>query len=146
MQRRLFRKSKGKIIGGVSVGMGEYFDIDPVLIRILFVVLTFQGGVGILAYIILWIVVPMRLQPVGVTGAGEENMRTDDFSEMDASSKKARSRKRDSIAGSILVGLGLLLLADNLIPAISFENVWPVLLIAIGGGLLWNAQKKDMEE
>jgi phage shock protein PspC (stress-responsive transcriptional regulator) len=47
------------MIAGVCGGLGEYFDVDPVLIRLLFVVTAFISGVGILAYIVLWIVVPL---------------------------------------------------------------------------------------
>ena len=46
------------MIGGVSVGLGEYFDLDPVLIRILFLILLFFIGGGLLAYVICWIVMP----------------------------------------------------------------------------------------
>lgn len=55
---RLYRSRSEKMIAGVSGGLGEYFDVDPVLIRLLFVVTSFISGAGILAYIILWIVVP----------------------------------------------------------------------------------------
>src|SRR5688572_2054274 len=57
---RLYRSRSQKMIAGVSGGLGEYFDVDPVLIRLLFVVTTFISGVGILAYIVLWIVVPFE--------------------------------------------------------------------------------------
>ena len=46
------------MIGGVSVGLGEYFGLDPVLIRILFLILLFFIGGGLLAYVICWIVMP----------------------------------------------------------------------------------------
>lgn len=55
---KLYRSRSQKMIAGVSGGLGEYFDVDPVLIRLLFVVTAFISGVGILAYIVLWIVVP----------------------------------------------------------------------------------------
>jgi phage shock protein C len=55
---RLYRSRSQKMISGVCGGLGEYFDVDPVLIRLLFVVTAFISGVGILAYLVLWIVVP----------------------------------------------------------------------------------------
>jgi phage shock protein PspC (stress-responsive transcriptional regulator) len=55
--RRLYRYPENRVIGGVCSGLGIYFDIDPVLLRVAFVVLLFVGF-GPLAYIILWIVVP----------------------------------------------------------------------------------------
>src|SRR5437762_3093747 len=60
MPSRLYRSRSQKLIAGVSGGLGEYFDVDPVLIRLLFVVTAFISGVGILAYIVLWILVPLE--------------------------------------------------------------------------------------
>src|SRR3712207_1294419 len=57
---RLYRSRSEKMIAGVAGGLGEYFDVDPVLIRLLFVVTAFISGAGILAYIVLWIVVPVE--------------------------------------------------------------------------------------
>src|SRR5215217_4712305 len=56
--KRLTRSSSDKVIGGVSGGLGRYFGVDPILFRIAFVVLTFAGGVGALAYIGLLAFVP----------------------------------------------------------------------------------------
>lgn len=56
--RKLYRDKDKGMIGGVATGLGHYFGIDPVWMKILFVVLLFAKGVGILPYLILWIVVP----------------------------------------------------------------------------------------
>jgi phage shock protein C len=56
--RRLYRSGKDKILGGVCGGLGEYFGVDPVLFRILFVLLALGWGFGILLYIICWIIIP----------------------------------------------------------------------------------------
>jgi len=66
--RRLRRSSTDRMIGGVAGGLGRYFDIDPVLFRIAFVVLLFAGGAGILAYLGLWLVTPSDETPA--EGAG----------------------------------------------------------------------------
>ncbi|MFN8634592.1 MAG: PspC domain-containing protein [Chloroflexota bacterium] len=65
---RLYRSRSHKMLAGVCGGLGEYFDVDPVLIRLLFVVTAFISGAGILAYLILWIVVPFE---------GEEGLKFD---------------------------------------------------------------------
>jgi phage shock protein PspC (stress-responsive transcriptional regulator) len=57
-RKRLYRDESTGSIGGVCSGLGWYFGIDPVLVRIAFVLLTILGGSGILLYIILWIVIP----------------------------------------------------------------------------------------
>jgi len=56
--KRLFRSRKDRILGGVCGGMGSYFNLDPVLVRVVWAVLLFAAGVGFLAYIIAWIIIP----------------------------------------------------------------------------------------
>ncbi len=56
--KRLYRQLNDKMIGGVCTGLGEYFDVDPVLVRVLFVIAFFLGSMGFWLYIILWIIVP----------------------------------------------------------------------------------------
>lgn len=57
-QRRLYRNFDNRVIGGVCSGLGAYFNMDPLVMRILFVVLFFAQGIGLLVYLILWIAVP----------------------------------------------------------------------------------------
>ncbi len=56
--KRLYRDGDNKILGGVAYGLGNYFGIDPAIIRILFIVSIFIGGSGIIAYFILWVSIP----------------------------------------------------------------------------------------
>src|SRR3954468_1100903 len=56
--RRLTRSSSDRVLGGVSGGLGRYFDIDPIIFRIGFVVLTLAGGAGFIAYVAAWLLVP----------------------------------------------------------------------------------------
>ena len=56
--KRLFRSGKDRILGGVCGGIGEYFGVDPVLVRLLWVLFSIAYGSGILAYIIAWIIIP----------------------------------------------------------------------------------------
>jgi phage shock protein C len=62
--KRLYRSRKERTVAGVCGGIGEYFGIDPTLIRILFVVGLMMGGPGVLAYLILMIVVPEEPLPM----------------------------------------------------------------------------------
>ncbi len=57
-KKRLYRDTDDAIIAGVASGLARYFDIDPVIVRVLFIVAVFFNGLGILAYIVLWLVVP----------------------------------------------------------------------------------------
>jgi phage shock protein C len=57
---RLYRSTKDKVIAGVCGGMGEYFDLDPVLFRIVWILLALAFGLGIVAYLIAWIIIPKK--------------------------------------------------------------------------------------
>ncbi len=60
MDRRLFLSDTNKKIGGVCGGLGEYFGIDPTILRIVWFLSIFLEGVGLLAYFIAWIAMPRR--------------------------------------------------------------------------------------
>ena len=61
--RRLYRAGNDKILGGVCAGLANYLRLDPAIVRIIFVLITFGWGAGPLLYIILWIVLPTRALP-----------------------------------------------------------------------------------
>ena len=57
--KRLYRSSKNKIIAGICGGIGEYLGIDPVIVRLVWVIFTLLSfGAGILAYVIAWLIIP----------------------------------------------------------------------------------------
>lgn len=58
-QKRLYRSREERVIAGVCGGIAEYFEVDPTLIRLLAVIVVLLGGSGILAYLIMWLVVPL---------------------------------------------------------------------------------------
>ena len=60
MKKRLYRSKTNSMIAGVCGGLGEYLDIDPTFIRLLWILFILAGGSGILAYIIAWIVIPQQ--------------------------------------------------------------------------------------
>ena len=61
MKKRLYRNENEKMIAGVCSGIAEYFDIDPTLIRLAWVLFCALGGSGIIAYIIAAIIIPQKL-------------------------------------------------------------------------------------
>jgi phage shock protein C len=58
--RRLYRSRSEKMIGGVAGGLAEYLDVDVSLVRLVWVLLALLGGGGLLAYIVLWIIMPVE--------------------------------------------------------------------------------------
>ncbi len=153
MEKRLYRSYTDKMLGGVCGGLGEYFDIDPVLIRVLFVVAVLFGGGGILAYIILWIIVPQKPfsipKPDQNTPAGSSandsapnNQNENTFRNFVVEKRKMN---KNSLVGIILIFLGTLFLLDNFVPRFSFHDFWPLILIGIGFGLILNARNNQYE-
>lgn len=60
--RKLQRSTSNKMIAGVCAGIGKYFNLDPTIIRVLYVLMVFFAGFGILLYLILWLVIPGESQ------------------------------------------------------------------------------------
>lgn len=56
--KRLYRSRTNRKLAGVCGGIGAYFEVDPVLIRLLWIVFTLAGGGGVVAYLIAWLIVP----------------------------------------------------------------------------------------
>jgi phage shock protein C len=60
MAKRLQRSRTEKMLAGVCGGLAEYFEVDPTIVRVIWVAVTLIGGAGILAYLILWVIVPQQ--------------------------------------------------------------------------------------
>ena len=137
--KRLYRSRTHRVIGGVAGGIGEYLDIDPVLVRILFILALFAGGVGFLAYIIAWIIIPEQPRDSTMTmppDTQQPNMPP----QPQQPSKPEEAPRRGSIVGGLaLLVLGLLFLGQNFLPDFNFGDWWPLILVAIGVGLLYKA-------
>lgn len=58
--KKLYRSSDDYIIAGVCAGLGDYFSIDPIIFRIIFIVLTIGSGIGVLLYLVLMIILPKK--------------------------------------------------------------------------------------
>ena len=56
--KRLYRAREGRVVAGVCAGLATYFGVDPTLVRLAFALVTIFGGVGVLLYLIAWIVIP----------------------------------------------------------------------------------------
>ena len=56
--KKLYRSSSDRVIAGICGGIGEYFNVDPVLVRLIWIVFAFAAGGGVIAYLIAWIIIP----------------------------------------------------------------------------------------
>jgi len=140
MARQLFRSQRNKKIGGVCGGLAEYFDIDPVLVRVAFIIITLAWGFGLLMYIILWIIVP--LAALDYEPAREEKSEPEGAIEEDKCCNGGNHRGK-AIAGIVLIALGVLILMENVFTYFHFMHTWPILLIIIGVLILVLNTKKS---
>jgi phage shock protein PspC (stress-responsive transcriptional regulator) len=147
--KRLYRSQIDRKIAGVAGGLAEYFVMDPLLIRLAFVILMLAGGGGFLIYLVLWIVTPdnpLRFRPnMAHTDQGFQQTNTgtaDSNAEPPPFPQASKRNKGSLIGGLVLITLGVLFLADQLIPQVNFGDLWPVILIVIGIGLLINTVTK----
>ncbi|MFL5797697.1 MAG: PspC domain-containing protein [Actinomycetota bacterium] len=123
-RRRLYRRTDDKVIAGVAGGLADYFEIDPVLVRIGFVILAIAGGAGIIAYGVMWWMVPPTQE---VSGPGEDVIR--------------RLKRAPTWVAVALLALGGVLLANQLGPRHE-DLVWGLGLLALGGFLFWHTTER----
>lgn len=133
--KRLYRSKDNQMIAGVCAGLGEYFSVDPTVIRLIFVLATIFGGYGVVAYIILWIILPEESdKQIGAEDTVKENVaamrsKAEKFAAgLKSDANEGRTR---IIFGAILVGLGVLFFLDNF-GIFRADIFWPLVLIAIG--------------
>ncbi len=131
--RNLYRSRNNRVIAGVCGGLGTHMGIDPLILRILFILVPS----GLLIYIILWIALP-EMDEYEV----EEMPSSGDtfLSGMDENAKNGALW-----GGVLLIAIGVLFLIDKLIPAIRFSDIWPVILIAVGVIMVYNAYQDNDE-
>ncbi len=144
MYRKLYRSRRNKMIGGVAGGLADYFEIDPTLVRIIFIITLFLGGSGVLAYIILWIVVPeehFRNTGTSENPTEETSAESENKQKQESEAFEEHSRKRSETAGIIIIAIGILFLLNNFVPHFHLGDYWPLILIAIGAGILLNSKK-----
>lgn len=153
MTNRLHRSRSDAMLGGVCAGIAEYLGIDPTIVRLFFVIFTLVNGAAVLAYLVLWLVLPA--EGAETDGTLEMNVR----SGADEIASRARAigndvrgfaERRDPrtglFVGVALLALGAFYLLRNLgVSWMSWFNsdlIWPALLILAGAWLLV-ARRRD---
>jgi phage shock protein C len=137
VNRRLYRCRENRVLAGVASGVAEFFGLDPTLVRVLWFLSVFVGGVSLLVYIGLAIIVPLEPLPVGAaTGPVEP----------------AESHRHGSGGGGRWItffGIGLILLGSlalvgTLLPSIAtWRYLGPVFIIGMGAVLVVGAMRRD---
>ena len=133
MSSKQLKRGKEKIIGGIASGIAEYFNIDPLLIRLLFIIFTLFWGCGIWLYIILLIIMPKS--PKEATSSNEEiHQETDITLNPDEIKTKLENKNNNTkfVIGGIFIITGLLLLIKKYIINFGFDLFLPILFIFLG--------------
>ena len=74
--KRLMRSSVDRKVSGVCAGVADYFDMDPTLVRVVWVLMVVFGGFGVLLYLVLWIVLPVAPLPIAPSASGATSTAT----------------------------------------------------------------------
>ncbi|HOZ53623.1 MAG TPA: PspC domain-containing protein [bacterium] len=128
--KKLYRSKKDQIIFGVCGGLAEYFEIDPLIVRLIFVALFFGGGAGLIIYLLFALLMPIK------DSSKHNNVEELVIEVEDKTKKVSRGLSNNNfgfIIGAFLVILGISLLLINFWPfKFLVINFWPLLLILIG--------------
>jgi len=155
MKKGFMRSKKNRTIAGVCGGLGEYFDVDPTVFRLVFVLIVFAGGAGILAYIIFWIVMPEAdgssyAEDISKTAREKEkidenktNLGKKAKEEANDLAKKYKGVDGRLVIGGILIILGLMFTAENLLPGWNFYRFWPLAVVVVGLALVINSMGRE---
>ena len=162
--KRLFRSRNERVIWGVCGGLAQYFDIDPVIVRILMVLLAFADGIGILAYIIMAIAIPnedstsKKLEDTARENAEEIRQTAEELgNSLRSGNEKEQAsdeenielkRRRRVVIGVIIIVVGLIFLATNfnLFWWFSWNKWWPVTLIIAGLLIVFSRTRRSHSE
>ena len=162
--KQIRRSATNQVIAGVCGGIGEYFDVDPTVIRVIFIILAFATGSGVILYILLWLLIPGS---TSTATAPSETTFKEGLHEMEHTLNEVKTKiekeakdfkqeqalfaenasEKDPSKGYSWLGIGLVLVGgwlflDNfgLLDWIRLERFWPVLLIVLG---VYFLTKKD---
>ncbi len=160
MGKRLYRSRRNRMIWGVCGGLAEYFDMDPTIIRVITVLLIFANGLGILAYVILALVVPLEdskasapqdvikenVAEIKETAGkvGREIQATWGGEEGKSEAMAKTHRYRRNALSIIFIALGILLLLGNfnLFWWFQWGRFWPLALVAVGLLIIVGTRRK----
>ena len=151
MREGITRSRQNRIFGGVAAGLGEYLSIDPIVVRVLFVVSVLLSGIGILLYLIMWIVIPEEKNnfdnTYGSSPKNNENVKSSSNQETSGEDinytfYQEKNKNGKLIFGIVLIIIGTFFLGIEIFSFLNFADLLPVILIGLGITLLWKSKNK----
>lgn len=130
MAKLLYRSAGNRVLAGVCGGLGDYFGTDPLLFRVIFIFLALAGGLGLVLYLVCWLIVPLPR-----TSGGNED------------GTEAMVERPAGDPSGIALGIGLILLGvwfllHNLgLVSFKWSLAWPLILVALGLRLIIGNRK-----
>ena len=160
MTRRLYRSRDDRVLAGVCGGLGAYFGIDPTIVRVIAVLSIFVGLLGVIAYVILALVVPLEgsgtAEPRETIRENVEEIKetaTQLGRDMQATAAKEEAATEDTARlrsrrlnwlGIAVIAFGVVVLLGNLgvFRWFNWDTLWPIAVITIGMLVLIAARRK----
>ncbi|HHV78839.1 MAG TPA: PspC domain-containing protein [Firmicutes bacterium] len=169
--KKLYRSRHNKVIAGVCGGLAEYFGVDVVVVRLIWVLLALMGGPGVLGYIIAWLIMPLEPEhpehvkrptiktaaematgttaetPVPAEATTEGPAETTGENATDEGARLESDSKTTTLLAILLIAVGgffllRMLLPHQLLRWLSWSRWWPLVLIIGGAALLLKANSK----
>jgi phage shock protein PspC (stress-responsive transcriptional regulator) len=137
VNRRLYRCRENRVIAGVASGVAEFFGLDPTLVRVLWFLSIFFGGVSLLLYIGLAIIVPLEPLAAGAATGPVESAEPHRHG-------PGGGGRWVTFFGIALILLGSLALLNAALPGIAAARyLWPLFFIGLGTVLVVGAMRRD---
>lgn len=133
-QKRLYRSRKDRFLGGVCGGFASYFNVDPTLVRLIWVVLCLAWGAGVLLYIIAWIIIPLEPQSNATTNVGGSSAGVPNTTSSQTTPTKSYDAGMIIVAliGAVLIVAGIQsLLSKYIFPSLN-TLFFPFILVILG--------------
>jgi phage shock protein C len=145
MKTKLVRSRTDRMVSGVCGGLAAYLGIEAIWVRLFFVLVSVANGLGLLIYLILWIIMPEAGREDATPGQTiESNVqevanKAQEFAQDVGQAVQVGPNRRAGIAvGAALIVLGVVFLLDtfHILAWFRFDQLWPLILIAGGLALL----------
>ncbi len=143
MSKQLYRSQDNKVIGGVCGGLAEYLDVDPVIVRLICVLLFFMKAIGIIAYIVCMIII--QEAPYGYYQKKESDFSEEHSPEYtyENNNTERNNEKNKLMLGIALIVLGAFIFAKKLFYWFNFVNFGGIILVLAGLYIIVNGRNSS---
>jgi len=154
---RLYRSRHDRMLAGVAGGLAEMWGADPSLVRVIWALLVvFTGGIALLVYIVMALVVPEepldfdRAAEAGEAASPEARAAAQAAHDARVAARRAAGAERGAFPASVILGgfliiLGGFFLAREFLPSIDFDWFWPLVLVGLGVLLVVTSMRRPSE-